>query len=91
MDNHETVKIGDLEETLESLSVVKPKFTADFPEAVRDAKTNGEACYDRSGERHLESRTSVRQGLWEAHMKSPTAALEEHLRRTEGASSLCDV
>ena len=32
VDNHETVKIGYLEKTLESLSVVDPTFTADFPE-----------------------------------------------------------
>ena len=31
----------------------------------------------------IECRASVRQALWEAHMKSPTAALEEALRRTE--------
>ena len=31
VDNHEAAKIGDLEETMESLSVVKPKFTADLP------------------------------------------------------------
>ena len=34
VDNHEAVESGDLEKTLESLSVVKQKFTADFPEAV---------------------------------------------------------
>ena len=30
----EAVKIGDMEKILESLSVVKPKFTAGFPGAV---------------------------------------------------------
>ena len=39
-----------------------------------------------SSERLIESRTSVRQALWEARMKSPTAALEEVLRRTEVAA-----
>ena len=33
MDNHEAIKIGDLEKTLESLPVVKPRFTTDFLEA----------------------------------------------------------
>ena len=42
-----------------------------------------------SSERQIESTTSVRQALWEAHMKSPTAALEEVLGRTEvGAGRL---
>ena len=31
----------------------------------------------------VESRTSARQALWEAHMKSPTAAMEEALRLME--------
>ena len=30
-----------------------------------------------------ENRASVRQALWEAHMRGPTGALEEGLRRTE--------
>ena len=34
MDNHEAVKNGNLEKTQDSLPVLKPKFTADFPEAV---------------------------------------------------------
>ena len=34
MDNHEAAKIGDLEQNMESRPVVKPKITADFPEAV---------------------------------------------------------
>ena len=34
MDNHEAVKIGDLEKAPESLPVVKPKFTTDLPEAM---------------------------------------------------------
>ena len=34
VDNHEAVKVGDLEKTLQSLSVVELQFTADFPEAV---------------------------------------------------------
>ena len=55
---------------------------------TRDAKTNGEACYDRSSERPIESRTSVRQALWQAHMKSPAAALEEPLRRTEDGAGM---
>ena len=31
----------------------------------------------------IESRASVRQALWEARMRSPTAAWEEPLSRTE--------
>ena len=34
VDKHEAVTVGDLEKTLDSLSVVKPKMTAEFPEAV---------------------------------------------------------
>ena len=50
------------------------------------AKTNEEASNDRSSESQIESRTSVRRALWEAHMKSPTAALEEALRRTKNGA-----
>ena len=50
---------------------------------MRDAKANGEAHYDQISERQLENRASVRQALWESHVRSPTAALEEALRRTE--------
>ena len=34
VDNHEAVKVGELEQNMESMPVVKPKFTTDFPEAV---------------------------------------------------------
>ena len=34
VDDHEAVKIGELEKTLEPLSVVKPEVTADVPEAA---------------------------------------------------------
>ena len=34
LGNHEAVEIGDLEKTQESLSVMNPKFTTDFPEAA---------------------------------------------------------
>ena len=34
VDNHEAVKDGDLEKNVESRSVVKPKFTTEFLEAV---------------------------------------------------------
>ena len=34
VDNQEAVKIGELEKSLESLTLVKPTFTADFPESV---------------------------------------------------------
>ena len=51
--------------------------------AGRDAKENEEDYFDPSCERQLESGALVRQALWEAHMKSPTAELEEALKRTE--------
>ena len=51
--------------------------------SMRDAKANGEAYYDQTNEQQVEGRTSVRRALWDAHMKSPTAALEEGFRRTE--------
>ena len=53
--------------------------------SIADPTANGEAYYDRNSERQIESRTAGRQALWEAHMKSPTAALKEALKRTEGA------
>ena len=34
VDNHVQVKVGDLEKNMKSRTVVKPKFTTDFPEAV---------------------------------------------------------
>ena len=34
VDNHEPVKVGDLEKVTESRPVVKPKFTKDFLETV---------------------------------------------------------
>ena len=34
VDNHEAVKVGDVEKNMESKEVVKPKFTTDFPDAV---------------------------------------------------------
>ena len=34
MDNHEAIKIGDLEKAQESLPVVEPKFISDLPEDV---------------------------------------------------------
>ena len=51
-----------------------------------DAKTNGEAYYDRSGERQNLNRTKVRQDSWEVYMQSPTAALEEALKSTEAGA-----
>ena len=35
VDNHETVRIGDLEKNLEALKVVRPKFNQEsFPSAI---------------------------------------------------------
>ena len=35
VDNHETVKIGDLEKNLEAIKVVRPKFNQEiFPSAI---------------------------------------------------------
>ena len=50
--------------------------------SITYAKASGEAYYDQSCERRIENRASVRHALWEAHMSSPTAAMEA-LRRTE--------
>ena len=50
--NHETGKIGDLEKTLESMPVVKPKFTGDIPEVVvREGA--GKLTLRREGVAHL--------------------------------------
>ena len=48
---------------------------------LRDAKTDGEAHCERSGGRQNEGRATVRQALWEAHVQSPTAALEEAVEK----------
>ena len=37
VDNHEAVKVGDVEKNMESKEVVKPKFTTDFPEVREGA------------------------------------------------------
>ena len=50
---------------------------------LKEAKDEGEGDCDPSSELQTESRAQMRQALWEAHVKSPTAALEEALRRTE--------
>ena len=50
---------------------------------LRDAKTIGEVHHDWSRERHIVSRATVRQALWDAHVQNPTAALKEALIRTE--------
>ena len=34
VDNHEVVKVGELDKNMESMKVVKPNFTTDFSEAV---------------------------------------------------------
>ena len=34
VDNHVAVKVGDSEKNMKPRTVVKPKFTTDFPEAV---------------------------------------------------------
>ena len=48
--------------------------------SMRDAKANGEACHDPRSERQIEGRTPpVQQALWEARVRSPTAALGEAL------------
>ena len=46
---------------------------------IREAKANGEAHYDQRRERQIESRGTVRQALWEAHVRSKVSALEEAL------------
>ena len=50
--------------------------------SVEKRQRKGTNFHDPSSERQLDSRTAVRQALWEAHMKSPTGMLET-LRRTE--------
>ena len=40
VDNHESVNVGGLRQGTKSVQVVKPRFTADFPEAVIRARKN---------------------------------------------------
>ena len=47
---------------------------------LRVAEAQGEAYNDRSSERQIESEIMVRRALWEAHVQSPTAALEVGVR-----------
>ena len=51
--------------------------------ALKNAKENGQDYHDQSSERQIERRSLVRQASWEAHVISPTAALEDSLRCTE--------
>ena len=44
-NNHEAVKIGDLQKTLESHSVVKPQYTADVPLVDEDRHAACHAIY----------------------------------------------
>ena len=46
---------------------------------IRESKANGEAHYDQGREQQIESRGTVRQALWEAHVRSNVSALEEAL------------
>ena len=49
--------------------------------ALRNGTDNWEYYHEPSSERQIENRALV--SLWEAHMKSPAAALQKALRHTE--------
>ena len=71
-------------ELLKALNLKKAGHQQESKSAVvNERRQDNWRSYDRSSERQLESETSVRRALWEAHMKSPTAALERALGRTE--------
>ena len=63
-------------ETHQAVNIRKPgnSHNAKAQRMLRDAKTKEEVYHDWSDK------------LWEAHVQSPTAALEEALRRTEAGS-----
>ena len=66
-DNHEAIKIGDLERVRESLPVVKPNFTADFPCAVVREGGAGELALRREEEGMLRTfvdTTDVGDSRW---------------------------
>ena len=48
---------------------------------MREAKESGNMYYDQSYATKIERREAVRQELRNAHLKSPTFALSEALRR----------
>ena len=50
---------------------------------IRDAKERGDAYYDQTHATKIERREEVRPELGGAHLKSPTFALSEALRRVE--------
>ena len=54
----------------------------------KKATVDGEAYCDRGSEQHIENRSEARQKMWETHVKSPTVALEEALRRTENEATM---
>ena len=48
-----------------------------------EAKDRGTGYHDLSSVQQIETREPGRLVLWELHMRSPTAALEEALKSTE--------
>ena len=50
---------------------------------LKGAKDKGTGYFDLSSVQQIETRSKVRLALWEIYMRSPTAALEEALKRTE--------
>ena len=63
VDNHEAVKIGHLEKTLESLSVAEPKFTTDLPDAV--VREGADELSLRKGEEGTQRTWHGRRGVGE--------------------------
>ena len=52
--------------------------------SMRDAKAGGKSYSDRVSEQHIgKTEAQLVRALWEAYVKSPTAAPDEALRRTE--------
>ena len=69
MDNHEAIRIGDLEKAQESRQAVKPKFTEDFPGsgAVREGADELTLRREEEGMlRTLVETTSVGDSRWRA-------------------------
>ena len=50
---------------------------------LKNAQEQGGGYQDPGSQRQMKGRASVRQAPWEAHLKSPTAAFEDALWRTE--------
>ena len=58
------------------------------PGFCKEAKDKGTNFYDLGSVQKIQTRSQVSLDLWAIHMKGPTAALADKLKRTEQKSGL---